>query len=181
MFVYTYSIYIFIHEYIYREGKLLKSQLSQFVSVFQPLSDESCEYHNICKKHFLLFTLRHVIFIMIFLYNSHFTLFNNIFALLSTKWNGQIIVTDEFNINSFSESENYSENLKKHDLIQLLEKPTSSGTNLIYHISSNLTKANSQNVQLCDEIIDHDVPYVIANIQWRRFEQRYKCMCDGKL
>ena len=134
MYVYTYSIYIFIHEYIYREGKLLKSQLSQLVSVFRPFSSESCEYHNICKKHFLLFTLRHVIFIMIFLYNSHFTLFNNIFALLSTKWNGQIIVTDEFNINSFSESENYSENLKKHDLIQLIEKPTSSGTNLIDHI-----------------------------------------------
>lgn len=53
----------------------------------------------------------------------------DISALASAKWNGQMIVTSDFNISNFHQSqitEKYSEVLKHHDLIEHIEKPTRS-------------------------------------------------------
>lgn len=76
-----------------------------------------------------------------------------------------MIVTGDFNINLLSKSqiiEKDSEILKLHALIEHIEEPTRSGKKLINHISQNLTKFTSQNVP-CDEISNHNVPYVLVN------------------
>lgn len=64
--------------------------------------------------------------------------FDNILALLTVKWNGQMIVIGDFNINLLSKSqiiEKDSEILKLHALIEHIEEPTRSGKKLINHIS----------------------------------------------
>ncbi len=55
-----------------------------------------------------------------------------------------------------------------------ISKPTRHGRTLIDHIASNLPKINHENVLPCDEISDHDGPYVIFDVKKRRFEPRYK-------
>ena len=52
-----------------------------------------------------------------------------------------------------------------HEMKQHIEKPTRKGTKLIDHFSSNLDKIIAKDVLPCDEIKDHDAPYVILNIQ----------------
>lgn len=102
--------------------------------------------------------------------------FDKILALLTVKWNVQMIVTGNFNINLLSESqiiEKDSEILKLHAFIQHIEEPTRSGKKLINHISWNLKKFTSQNVP-CDEISNHNVPYVLVNIRKIRFKLWYK-------
>ena len=109
--------------------------------------------------------------------------FDSILALATAKWNGQIIVSRDFNINLLRKiqiTEIYSETLKHQDLIQHIEKPTRSGKQLIYHSVFKSNKSASQNVLPRDEISDQDAPDVIADIRKRRFEPRYKYTRDEK-
>ena len=59
-------------------------------------------------------------------------------------------------------------------LTQHINKPTRNGTKLIDHIITNIDKVFVSDVLPCDEISDHDAPYIVANIRKPKFEPRYK-------
>ena len=94
------------------------------------------------------------------------------------KWTGPIIITGDTNIDLLETDSNivaeYKNVLQYHGLKQHITKATRKGRTLIDHIASNVSKVNYENVLPCDEISDHDGPYVIFNVKKPRFEPRYK-------
>jgi len=103
---------------------------------------------------------------------------DSLLAYVSTIWTGPIIITGDTNIDMFEKDSNivkeYTDILENHGLKQHISKPTRKGRTLIDHIASNLDKINHEDVIPCDEISDHDGPYVIVNVKKPRFEPRYK-------
>ena len=98
-------------------------------------------------------------------------------AYVSTIWTGPIIITGDTNIDLLENSEiahEYKELLANHHLKQHITKPTRHGRTLIDHIASNLPKINHENILPCDEISDHDGPYVVFDVKKPRFEPRFK-------
>jgi len=59
-------------------------------------------------------------------------------------------------------------------LQQHISKPTRKGKKLIDHIITNIDKIHREDVLPCDEISDHDAPYIVCNIRKPRFGPRYK-------
>ena len=103
---------------------------------------------------------------------------DSILAYVSTIWTGPIVITGDTNIDVLEEDSNivqeYTELLERHGLKQHITKPTRKGRRLIDHIASNLDKINHEDVIPCDEISDHDGPYVIFDVKKPRFEPRFK-------
>ena len=112
-------------------------------------------------------------------YFHHFTLFGNIIAFEYNEMEWTNGCNRRFQHQPFSWKPNNSKILlnRKTWSHQHIEKAARSRANYTEHTFSNLTKVTSQNVQPCDEISYHDVPYVIANIQKRSLKQRYKYIC----
>ena len=54
------------------------------------------------------------------------------------------------------------------------DQPTSNGNKTIDHIASNLDHILAKIVLPCNEISDHDAPYVIVDIRKQRFVPRFK-------
>ena len=102
---------------------------------------------------------------------------------VTTSWNETIVIAGDTNIDISKEtvvSKKYLQILEHHGMKQHIEKPTRKGSKLIDHISSNLDKIIDNNVLPCDEISDHDAPYVILNIRKQRFEPRFKMIRNEK-
>ena len=104
--------------------------------------------------------------------------FESLIAYVNTFWTGPIIITGDTNINLLKKDtelyNQYSDTLENLGLKQHITKPTRKGEKLIDHIITNLDKIHSEEVSPCDEISDHDAPYIICNIKKPRFEPRYK-------
>ena len=65
--------------------------------------------------------------------------------------------------------------------MQHVSYPTRNGSTLIDHISSNIpNKIVCDSVIPCDEVSDHDAPFVIFNIAKTKFQKRYKWIRDEK-
>ena len=109
--------------------------------------------------------------------------FEQFLAYIYTTWNGILIVTGDFNINSHQNESTKRCKIILHNfsLKQHVTKPTRKGKTFIDHISSNVsTKLIHCNVISTDEISDHDEPYAIFSIKKERFEKRYKYVRDEK-
>ena len=109
--------------------------------------------------------------------------FDKLISQIMSKWDGIVIITGDFNINLFEKTivaEKFRDILSSFDLSQHIDKPTRNDS-LIDHVISNIpSKVIHQNVLPCDEISDHDAPYVIMNIRKEKFEKRYKYIRDEK-
>jgi len=111
--------------------------------------------------------------------------FENDLQNVSMNWDGVVIITGDFNIdliNSESVStKRYKDILETFSLLQHVSYPTRNGSTLIDHISSNIpNKIVCDSVIPCDEISDHDAPFVIFNIAKTKFQKRYKWIRDEK-
>ena len=111
--------------------------------------------------------------------------FERLLGEVYTKWQGNLIITGDFNINLLGEpkesTNRYKDILHTFSLYQHISKPTRKRKTLIDHISSNIkSKEIHHDVINTDEISDHDTPYVILNIKKERFEKRYKYVRNEK-
>ena len=97
---------------------------------------------------------------------------------ITTSWEGAIIITGDTNINTRNNNSQvttrYIQTLNNHGLQQHIDQPTRNGNKIIDHIASNLDHILAKNVLPCDEISDHDAPYVIIDIRKQRFVPRFK-------
>ena len=104
--------------------------------------------------------------------------FESLIAYVNTIWTGPIILTGDTNINLQNKDtgifKQYSDMLEVLRLKQHVTKATRKGEKLIDHIITNLNKIHHEDVLPCDEISDHDAPYIICSIKKPRFEPRYK-------
>lgn len=102
----------------------------------------------------------------------------SLIAYVNTIWTGPIILAGDTNINLLkrdSELYNqYSRCIENLSLKQHITSPTRKGEKLIDHILTNLDKIQFEGVIPCDEISDHDAPYIICSIKKPKFETRYK-------
>ena len=99
-------------------------------------------------------------------------------AHVNTIWTWPVIITGDLNINLLkTDTELFIQYMDTLDILGLkqhITKATRKGTKLIDHIISNLDKINFEGVLPCDEISDHDAPYIICSIKKPRYEPRYK-------
>lgn len=97
---------------------------------------------------------------------------------ITTSWKGAIIITGDTNINTYNNKSlvttRYIQTLNNHGFQQHINQPTRNGDKTIDHIASNVNHILADDVIPCDEISDHDAPYVIVNIRKQRFVPRYK-------
>ena len=105
--------------------------------------------------------------------------FDRVLINLMRNWDGIIILTGDFNIDLINgdriTASKYKDILDSYGLYQHITSPTRLNKTLIDHIITNIPeKVITNNVLPCDEITDHDAPYVIVNIRKARFEPRYK-------
>ena len=105
--------------------------------------------------------------------------FDRVLMNLMWNWDGIIILTGDFNIDLINgdriTASKYKDILDSYGLYQHITSPTRLNKTLIDHIITNIPeKVITNNVLPCDEITDHDAPYVIVNIRKARFEPRYK-------
>lgn len=104
---------------------------------------------------------------------------DHLLSQISTKWNGSIIIAGDTNINTLIRSptvDRYADILKTHGMLQHISKPTRQGRKTIDHIITNLNNVQFKDVLPCDEISDHDAPYILADIKKPKFEPRHKYM-----
>ena len=103
--------------------------------------------------------------------------FEHILSEVYTKWNGDIILAGELNIdllNGSNESQHrYKDILHLLSLHQHITSPTKSKT-LIDHVTSTIPDRVRHHILNTEEISDHDTPYVIFNIKKEKYEPRYK-------
>lgn len=104
---------------------------------------------------------------------------DNLLLKIMSKWDGIVILTGDMNIDMINGDrltvEKYTDVLESFGLHQHVNVATRHNKTLIDHIVTNIpSKVIAVNVLPCDEITDHDAPYVVVNIKKQRFEPRYK-------
>ena len=103
---------------------------------------------------------------------------DHLLSHITTTWTGAVILTGDMNININNKNSpvtaRYLETLTNHGLLQHVDQPTRNGSKTIDHIASNVGHILATNVLPCDEISDHDAPYVIFDIRKQRFAPRFK-------
>ena len=104
--------------------------------------------------------------------------FETLIAYVFTIWSGPIVITGDTNIDLLKDDYNiareFKETLERLGLNQHITKPTRKGKSLIDHVITNLPNIIHEGVIPCDEMSDHDAPYIICKIRKPRFESRYK-------
>ena len=92
---------------------------------------------------------------------------DNVLSKVSYLWSGPVIFVGDMNIDMTKADENisnkYVELMQCYDLHQHVTQP-SKGKALIDHIWTNIpNKVKVSDLLLCDELSDHDAPYVFIN------------------
>ena len=110
--------------------------------------------------------------------------FDSLLSFVITIWTGPIFVTGDMNIDLLKIDSKttiqYKDTLERLGLIQHITKPTRKGKKLIDHVISNLPNIIHEDILPCDDISDHDAPYIICNERKPRFEPRYKYIRNEK-
>ena len=93
---------------------------------------------------------------------------DNVLSKVSYLWSGPVIFVGDMNIDMTKADENisnkYVEIMQCYDLHQHVTQPTRKGKALIDHIWTNIpNKVKVSDLLLCDEVSDHDAPYVFIN------------------
>ena len=95
-----------------------------------------------------------------------------------TNRNGITIITGDRNINFLKESPtvtDYKDVLQSYNLTQNISKPTRKGKSVIDHIiTTSEYNVKVNDVIPCDEISDHNSPYIFLNARISKFQPRFK-------
>ena len=104
--------------------------------------------------------------------------FDHILNRVLASWNGITIITGDMNINFLKESPTvtqYKNILQSYNLTQNISRPKRKGKSVIsYIITTSECKVKVDDVILCDEISDHDSPYIFVSARISKFQPRFK-------
>ena len=106
---------------------------------------------------------------------------DNVLSKVSYLWSGPVIFVGDMNIDMTKADENisnkYVELMHCYDFHQHVTQPTRKGKALIDHIWTNIpNKVKVSDLLLCDEVSDHDAPYVFINTKFDYHKKCYKFM-----